>query len=303
MVAIPRTTYAVKQVLPNNPSVVIVFRGLFTFCFSGNQNCEVGINNQAADPDQFHKLNVNVWRKGLQGCIPVPIVMPNPITRIDLEVQNATELDGVYVFQRNPQTPFDRMDLGNHPKDFRWALDFEGPDLYNERLLKQTNALRPSLQINNGIFYTRQTSRSKFKLHSKSGDKQIGSVAKLIAANVYLGGVSFLDLKINGILIKRLEQEQNITHQIDFKNDCEPPAGHCGYHPGNSAKETRNDFYLHHRTFNRPGGKDELELICTDVQTPVKDPELCGTISDEGAETTDPAPCMGGVFGQSPSLD
>src|SRR5437870_13699858 len=128
--ATPKTTHAVRQVFPTPPpTVIVVFRGLLTFCFSGNLNCEVGINNQAPVDTQKHQLNIKVWKRQ-PSCPLAPIIDLSDPTRtreIELTVHNPAELDGVYVYQHEPMRPFDRMSTATDPKDFRWVLDFEGP--------------------------------------------------------------------------------------------------------------------------------------------------------------------------------
>jgi hypothetical protein len=311
----PKTTYAVKQAFPTRivdsviqeipPSVIVVFRGLLTFCFSGNQNCEVGINNHAhgLPAPQTHRLNIKLWRRRGVTCEEIPMTFPTPTSGIDLQVRNPAELDGVYVHQHRPKDPFDRITTSaEFDRDIRWMFDMEGLGLHDRRLEKNRARLRPSLNIDNGIFYTRQKTSSTFVLFEGGIQRPIGPVAKLIAANIYLNDRGAVDLKVNGPTVVTLVKEPDTIFQIDFTNDCSLPGIHCGYDPGNMTKETRNDFYLHYETFTRPAGK-EFELRIDTRRSPVRDPGLCGTISDEGVETTDPAPCMGVLFGQTPSLD
>ena len=303
--AIPKTTYAVKRAFPVDassdpvvPSVIVVFKGLLTFCFAGNLNCEVGINNQVP-PTQRHQLNIKVWKK--PGCV-LRVDQDIPIgSAVDIEVHRPAELDGVYVYEPDPFLPLDRLSAGSDPRDFRWMLDFEGPDLYDVHLEKVSGNVRPSLNMNNGLFYTRQKSESTFRLHSPSGSAFIGSVAKLVAANIYLALGGDLELKVNGVRLDKLDQATDVTYQVDFTYDCFPVVGHCHFDPDSGVKESRNDFYLNHRAFTLPSGVAEKELICVQKVESVPDPELCGNISKAPGETTDPAPCSGTGFGQSGS--
>jgi hypothetical protein len=296
----PKTTYAVRRAFPaSSPTVLVVFKGLLTFCFAGNLNCEVGINNQVPDT-QKHLLNIKVWRKA-PDCPPSPMVDEDisPPRGIDIEVHHPAELDGVYVYEPDPFRPLDRIGTSSDPQDFRWMLDFEGPDLYDVHLEKVTASVRPSLNVNNGLFYTRQKSESKFVLHSPSGNAFIGSVCKLLAANIYLAVGGDVEIKVDGSRLAKLDHAANVTYQVDFVYDCFPVTGHCDFDPDSNVKEMRNDFYLNHRAFTLPNGVAEKELICVQKGVSVRDPQLCGDISKGPEETTDPAPCTGTGFGQS----
>lgn len=297
----PKTTYAVRRRFPNEtPTVVILLKGLLTFCFGGNLSCEVGLNNQSP-VGQEHKLKIELWRK-TPACPPVPEVITDvsPRIDIDIDVQSPEVLDGVYVYEPTPLTPFVRLPASDE-RDFRWVLDLEGPDLYNVHLPKVRAHVRPSININNGLFYTRQKTQSQFVLFSSAGSTLIGSVASLVAVNIYLAPGGQVDLTIDrGTSVPLRPAAPDHTFQVDISYDC--VAHHCGYLPGNPTKETRNDFYLNHRAFTLPGSLDEKQLICTFEQQGNPDLSLCRRATTF-TDTSDPAPCMGTTFGQSSSHD
>jgi hypothetical protein len=185
-------------------------------------------------------------------------------------------------------------------------IDFER-DVYPGGVgAKNPSPLRPGVKISNGLFYTLHKTDSQFVLHppASSGkpDKELGSVAEVVAANIYLqtGG----SVTLSGgpfVLPQPLIALPGLTYQIDITNNCNRAKTGCNYNKSANTKEERNDFYLYYETFTLPANEPEYELICTMPKRPRKDIGICVERHTERAILmTDDAPCGAVGFGQSP---
>jgi hypothetical protein len=86
------------------PTVKIVFHGLFCFFFDGKARCEVGIHNTTHrhHPDQPHDFIVSVWTKIAGQCPPVSMRStvgdPHAMGKdFNISVVGSAVPDGVYV--------------------------------------------------------------------------------------------------------------------------------------------------------------------------------------------------------------
>jgi hypothetical protein len=308
-------TYVTMPDLPDNPTVKVVFHGLFCFCFDGKKECESGIHNKTHEGGAHkhpHDLLVNVWVKNGE-CPSAPIASlrigdPKRFGDINLKVSGTSLLDGTYVYQ-NAQLPdpFDRTNSSPDPlvtSDWRWVLDFEGPDFYDRHLdAKHPQTLRPSVHMNNGLFYTLLRTNSTFR--REPGAKQLGHVAHFVAANIYLGLGGFAELTIDDLKIGdqpfefTCEGGLGLTYQIDIFNDCKHTARPCVFHDPTGNDETeRNDFYLYYDTFDIPAHQPKYELFL-EIEGNDSDPE--GICLFEADEVDDKSPCGATGFGGSPN--
>jgi hypothetical protein len=289
------------------PSVTILFRGLLTFCFDGKKQCEVGIYNESQDPKptlgQPHALDIEAWRK--PGCVDDPGPLPPPKTSFAIHVDKpdtSVGVDGVYVFEQNPDQPFDRSSSSNDDKDFRWVLDFEGPDFYPPPLpplKKNTALLKPSLLVDNGLFFTFYKTKSTFKKHpTTSGpDTSLNTIGDIVGANIYLSSGGSVHLTIDGV-VTTLSPSAGTTYEVDVFNLCNASFPGCKFNPSSTKKERRNDFYIYYHTFDVPAGDQEHELININPVA-ASNIAMCGTPPDH---LSDRAPCGLACFGRSVGL-
>lgn len=266
------TTSRVRENFPPDPTVRILFHGLLSFFFNGDRRCQVGIHNTTqglAHPHRHpHEFHVSVWTI-VNRCPPapmsIPIVNSRLIEKVDISVTNPLEFDGVYVFEKNPASAFDRLDQQgtNDPRDWRWVLDVESDLFYPTGVNEISQTLKPSVFINNGLFYTFHKTASTYLLHpdDNSGDRRIGTYAEIVACNIYLGLGSFLTLSVPPLPLPiTLAGGIGLKYQIDITNNCRRGGKACEFTPNTGPKEDRNDFYLYYQTFNRQPRQPEYEL-------------------------------------------
>lgn len=283
------------------PSVVLVFHGLTSFINFGETRCDVGFHNQNSD----HELTLFT---GLFGQ-PFDYLQAIPISNLA-----NTE---PFTFKITPAPPsivkrvtffqdreiFRRDSANDHRKDFRWLLDFEGPEFYHTPLKLKTETLTPTLSVYDGLFYTLFRTDSTFKRKATDGEFLLGNIAYMIAANVYLDDDSVAILRI-GKHEMDFKKRPGLPHVLFFVNSC--PREECSFDPRGPRKESRNDFYMYYRTFEIPSGRPEYELVADhivgglnlDTQSLIDSKR--GPFNNSLVETilgllsTDPAPCGGG---------
>ncbi|MEK6299976.1 MAG: hypothetical protein AABO41_04585 [Acidobacteriota bacterium] len=306
----PRTYAVWPYSFPSTPPTVrLVFHGLLSFCFDGKKSAEVGIHNATHTNGHKHphSLNITVWTKTGSSCTSITIPVDDPMKHTEYKINavgTVPELDGVYVYALKD---FDRKvpdgsSSKNDKKDFQWVLDFEGADFYGNKVDKHSKKLRPSLNIDRGLFYTLHRTNSRFKRVKPDGTdpRELGYVAQYVGTDIHLSSGGYVELVVDKVPI-RLDAKENIQYQVDFTNDCVKAGMPCKFYHTNSDPTERNDFYLYYDTFKVPGGKQKYELLCWDPQSNTEVPAIC----PEGvvyARSTDPAPCGPGVHGASGGL-
>lgn len=313
--AAPTETFQIRDNIPPDPTVRIIFHGLLSFFFDGNRKCQIGIPNTTQGLTQPHRhpheFQVNVWTIANQ-CPPapwsIPIVNPKLIERVDVTVTNPQQLDGVYVYEKNAASAFDRLDPQgtNDPKDWRWVLDVESNLLYSAGVSEIPETLKPSVYINNGLFYTYYKTKSTYLLHpsDNSGDKRIGTYAEILACNIYLGRGSTVTLSIPPLPLPiTLVGGIGLKYQIDITNNCRKNGQRCTFNPA-GPKHERNDFYLYYETFNRLPNQPEYELK---LEQKVEDQpvfDICQERVPEkkNIDSSKDSPCGAVVHGQTPAV-
>jgi hypothetical protein len=315
--AAPTETFQIRDNFPPvEPTVRIIFHGLLSFFFDGNRKCQVGIPNITQGLGQPHRhpheFQVNVWTIANNQCPPVPLSLPigNPklIEKVDITVTNPQQLDGVYVYEKNPASAFDRLDPQgtNDPKDWRWVLDVESDLMYPTGVSESPETLKPSVFINNGLFYTYYKTKSTFLLHpsDSSGDKRIGTYAEILACNIYLATGSNVTISIPPLPIPiTLVGIPGFKYQIDITNNCKKNGQRCRF-TQSGPKENRNDFYLYYQTFALPPRRPEYELR---LENEVEDQTVLDICQERNSEkknidSSRSSPCGGVVHSQTSAV-
>ena len=187
-----------------------------------------------------------------------------------ISTRDARLRTGVYFYQPNyDHQVTQRRDLDDL-QDFRWLIDFESDYLYRkffsvgqQFLPHNSGVYNPIVSVPYGIFYTLHQTASTFILQTKDGKyvSDLGPVADIIAANIYVKPNATIEININN-------SPQPIAVQapaeIYFLNPClgDPTNNyHCESEPYNlDHKELRGDFFLNYRAFQH-GSAPEYELF------------------------------------------
>lgn len=228
----------------------------------------------------------------------LPLIIGDPKTGgpIDITVVNPDIIDGTYVFAKGT---FSRTAASNDDRDWRWIMDFEGPDFYQRRLDKDVLKYTP-LTINNGLFYTFHKTKSRFETqYNSSRVTDLSHIAMIIGANIYLKPGGSVSIMLGGVPLPPLVAIPGFTYDIVVRNDCRKRLAACDFEPHHLSDRTRrNDFYLYYDLFSPPL-EQELDLYCYDIQEPqvlsktARETDFFRAKSSPLWEIllTDPAPC------------
>jgi hypothetical protein len=293
------TYVAWPYALPSGwPEVLVVFHGLFNLRFDGTRNCEVLIHNTTHTLGHKHPHHFNIDIYAVLDSTPVdgPIItIPVDDSRrhsegYGINVVNAVpQLNGVYAYTPNgfDRTIRDTESNHNDPLDFRWMLDFDGPDLHGTKIPRKNSKGRPSFNINKGVFYTLLKTCSRFqRLKSGTDPQELGYVARFMAADIRLQSGGYVELGVGKAKMK-LQPSGDTKYLVLFTNDCSISDVPCTFTIGSSDETERNDFYLCYDLFD-VRHRDQYQLFCSE---PCRDTNN-GFLDTLGTQfSTDPAPC------------
>lgn len=281
-----------------DPQVLVLFHGLFNLRFDGTRNSEVLIQNatHAFGHRHPHHFNIDIYASTGATPMDVPMVsFPVDDSRrhrgYSLNVVNAVpQLNGVYVY--TPPGTFDRTvpdTATNHNdhRDFRWMLDFDGPDLHGTTIPRENSNGRPSVNINKGVFFTALKTCSRFqRLQDGTIPKDLGYVAWIMGADIRLQPGGYVDLGV-GEAQMRLQPSGDTKYAILFRNDCAVRDVPCDFTIGDPDETKRNDFYLYYDLFD-VRHRDQYQLKCS-YECHHTDDVFLDSLGTRFS--TDPAPC------------
>lgn len=259
------------------PQVKLVFYGLMAIWRNADGHCLVGFHSQASAKHQ-HRLMIRAWRR--EGTMPCTVWRPPemvpPGVTLDLDIIQPDVLNGVFFFQ--PPLTNGQM----HDNDFRWVVNLEGPNWYNQTLGRKP-VHKPILKVTNGLFHTIMKTKSTFRRQKPDGTgfRYIGSIATYVGTNIYLQTGGNVTLSWPGHEIP-CPQAANVRYEIHFINHCKRVGTtiDCEFRPYSNDKTERSDFYMHFDGIDLPPNL-EYELVLAQAATP-DSPPICGEpISDE----------------------
>jgi len=225
------------MMISDSPTVTIIFKGLFLLAFDEeNKFCQARV----IQADR-HCLKVNIKTNGcLHQAFPeLPSEIPDG--DISFQVLRRTGSVGIYentaTFNRNTAEDW---------RDFRWVLDMEGRLLHNRQLPFKAVALKRSIFINNGLFYTFRT--QPVSIISPSSSHKNVIIAEQIGCdiNMYDQEVAVLKYGPDPRYSIQFKKEPGVSFEISMENFCDEihrPA------PGNS------DFLFYYDVVDVPKSK------------------------------------------------
>lgn len=303
-----KKTYVVETKFPaGTPNLLVVLRGLLLLAFDGKKRCEIGAVKLPGKIQERmpHHFGIRIWDADECKKKPNPILLPVTNKIFEINVSPPAVHDGIFVFK--PTT--------SDPKDYSAVPDFEDIKFYGEvlgenPLDKNPEVMTPRVVINNGLVYCHRITKTKFKSQPEGGggrEKDLGSVADIVVIGVFLKPDGKIKLKNDGADIKLKIGDKEISEitpdihiQVDVLNRCDKSKDECKHRPGSRIKERRNDFFLYYLAFRKPSRQPELMLRAKprfEADEPLEG--ICHLI---GEDTSDPAPCGPGGFGNSTGL-
>jgi hypothetical protein len=270
----------------DNPGIRLVFAGvmLFTYKRTGDGRSGRVVFHRGSG----HKLQIIVVRT--DDCATCPSddcvkfkaddIQENAV--IDLAIPQR-RYDDVVFYQTGNPNDFERKNW--YEKDFRWLLDLEGPETFNNKNFNRSEGkgFNTKLRVQSGRFYTYQRTNSTFKANVGTLKDQIFNVAKVMACDIWLADEETLELKIPGKPVQSLKNPAK--YEVYFLNspDCDP----C----------ERSDFpMVFDAVEDGASYKFDLQLEKSGPDEAAKG--LCLKIGGSSRlKFSDEAPCMGGGFG------
>jgi hypothetical protein len=199
----------------SKPTVTVVFRGLMVLHPDpAREYFEAGML-----PAPGHRFRIEVRETTASGVssFSVPVDSPeNLINDIWAFEFPSSMKRGVSLYQSGA---FDRQASTTDPRDFRWALDLEGREFYNEELPTKPNQLGPIVRLTNGEFYTKTRGRPLMRSQGNNTFHDFGSAADEIAADfIFTGGQVVLRSAATGREIVKVQWKPETTYEIVIQN-------------------------------------------------------------------------------------
>jgi len=234
----------------NSPDITLVFNGLFLIAFEKDRKfCQLSVIQAER---HCLKIKIETRAASLRDDPELSINVPNE--NIHFEVTRRAS--GVDTYEPGP---FER-NLRHDRRDFRWVLDFEGRELHNNQLPVREGAIKRSVFVYNGLFYTLDTQeviirRPMQHVAGRVDDVslipqfQTGLMCKSLGCDIYLSDREEFLFKYgpDANYSMRLKKEHCLSYKISVTNLCdddgEPPP------PGSS------DFALYYEVLDVPEGQ------------------------------------------------
>ena len=219
-----------KPRLDATARVTIVFRGLMVLHPDpARKYFEAGIL-----PASSHKLRIQVLQKSVAGVSSfevTPEILKAAQNDVwSLEFANSGRR-GINLYKNGA---FDRKAGVGDEKDFRWAVDLEGKEFYNEQLTTRQHQFGPVLRVMSGEFYTKTRTPPLLRNRGHGNYEYFGSAADEIAADLSDAGDVVLRSANSGKEILRLNDKPGTTYEIVVENqpvtDVHASGGHFSYY-------------------------------------------------------------------------
>jgi len=263
-------------------TVTLVLRGLMVFHPDpAREYFEAGVLKAPG-----HQFRVEVREKTDAGVstflVPLPAVNDLANDSWSLEFTSPTKR-GISLYQSGA---FDRKAGIGDSRDFRWAVDIEGTEFYNQQVKINENQLGPILRTTSGEFYTKGKSRPVMRRQGDGTFQLFGSIAEEIAADFVTGGDVVLRSAKSGREILRLPRKQGSTYEIVFENVPETgghmasmASDHFQYYYQVIAKPRTEwfEFKIADRGVSAASESNTFRIISASYE-PAPDPALCGLV-------------------------
>jgi hypothetical protein len=237
------------------PDIALFFQGLMVVAtYEGRKHCRVGILREVPDHDLVVKLVKLDFNTGSTTLIKEYDQTSIP-EKLSLEVNDVSE-NKVRLFPSVP-TEFDRKKPpasgSTFPFDFRWALDFEGKEVYDERVELDPDGFRSIFSFRGGLYFAVKVSGGQLGKIKKKKLKSLGHVA------LVLGGFIYLDKPTSEAVFSPLgysiKRQDGIVHVVVL-SQARP-------HDGIATSADSNDSVFYHQVIVGGVSGDRIRFLET----------------------------------------
>lgn len=192
-------------------TIRMTFEGMMVlFVREGGSYCHVGILKQAPN----HAADILITRIPECGAPQTMLHLHDD----DFESRMWLDVDkfeaGITLFKDESQLFQRATDQGN-PIDFRWALDFEGDEMYDFKVPVDFAGFKSVLRINDGTFYTQEKSRNELLIRPwHQPEVRLGRVAVRLRADITLDGQSAYFQNGHNVRPLELKAQERVNYGI-----------------------------------------------------------------------------------------
>ena len=223
------------------PKVTVVFRGLMVLHPDpAGKYFEAGV---VTAPE--HRFHIEVRETSAYGVSSFSVPVQSTNNDVWTFEHPGSAQRGVSFYQRGA---FDRKAGIGDERDFRWAVDVEGREFYNQQLTTKQDQLGLVMRVTSGEFYTKTRTRPLLRNKGNGTFEYFGRAADEIAADLLVeGGDVVLRSANSGNEILRLKDKPGTSYEIVVDNEfmTETHAanlGHFRYYYDLISKP-RNEWY------------------------------------------------------------
>jgi hypothetical protein len=168
----------------NSPDITLVFSGLFLLAFEEeNKYCRLVVVQ--ADKHCL-KINIKTQSDSLIEAPEFSFMVPDG----DIFFEVPGRARGVDTYEPGP---FERNSQHDR-RDFRWLLDFEGREFHHRRLHLRADALKRSVFVYDGLFYTHSSQWVIIKRPPSASHPAAGTI----------DGASYVPQSQNALIARRI---------------------------------------------------------------------------------------------------
>ncbi len=215
----------------DNPTIRILFDGLFFLCFDTEKNpsneCQIGTLTTASGHELTVTIVESVKDTYSHKTFSLHPSMSRYIGHIRLNVRSASHrIAGVERYKYGDGKPIPRGSLSHEPANFKWIIDVENGEVHDQQLDIAEGVFNPVLHVNTGLFYSYELSIGKTydKVKAEVEESYFGFVARTMAANIELeeGDEIVLERREGDCWVPLLPLARNpdATYLIHLQNVC-----------------------------------------------------------------------------------
>ena len=239
-----------------SPDITLVFSGLFLVAFEEeNKSCQLAVVQAER---HCLKINIKTQSDSLIDAPEFSFKVPNG----DIFFEVPGRAQGVDTYELGP---FERCSQHDR-RDFRWLLDFEGREFHHRRLHLRADALKRSVFVYNGLFYTHSSQgviimRPPSASHPAAGkiegashvpQSQNALIARSIGCDIYLDDREEFQLRSRAGYSINLKKDPKINYEISVTNLCA--------HDAERESAGSSDFALYYDIINVPENQ-QFEIL------------------------------------------